>query len=153
MSKKSNASDTQQKTLLECWNSKKSNKKIPQALKMNINNNKNEIILIDDNLNDNDDEDFNENDLEMIKQSEAALSDKSRYSMDAAVSVACTSRCSDSSNILNRTETPKLLTVEEKLLTNIILGPLASSTNTDTTGFDFDAGSGFQFNILIILFF
>ena len=144
MSKKSNASDTQQKTLLECWNSKKNNKKIPQPFKMNNMNNKNEIILIDDNLNDNDDdEDFNENDLEMIKQSEAALSDKSRYSMDTAVSVACTSRCSDTSNISNRTETLKLLTVEEKLLKNIILGPLASSTNTDTTGFDFDAGSGF----------
>jgi hypothetical protein len=146
MSKKSNASDTQQKTLLECWNSKKNNKKIPQPLIMNNMNNKNEIILIDDNLdNDNDDdEDFNENDLEMIKQSEAALSDKSRYSMDTAVSVACTSRCSDTSSILNRTETLKLLNVEEKLLTNIILGPLASSSNTDTTGFDFDAGSGFS---------
>ena len=31
----------------------------------------------------------------------------------------------------------------ESALKNIILGPLASSTNTDTTGFDFDAGSGF----------
>lgn len=142
MSKKD---DSQQKTLLQFWNKNASKKaetsnetkprqRVSDEIILLDNSDSNKIINEDDN---NDDDDFDFNDLELIKASETMLTDKSRNSFANNTTLASTSRVE--SSIL---ETNRSTNIQEQLLTTIDHGSLVVSVNKDTTGFDYNAGSG-----------
>ena len=147
MSKK-DLNDTQQKTLLQFWNNKNGVTK-PKESKINVDKPRtsNDIILIDDdddgdneqkdNQDDDDDDYFNDADLEMIKASETMMVDKSRNSF-MNNTAASTSRVESSLLESNRSN----VTVDEPVLTTIDHGPLLNTNNTDTTGYDYNSGSG-----------
>lgn len=150
--------DSQQKTLFQCWNKKpdKQEQKSISNLPSNNNSKKrdsDEIILLDEsdasfnqktnNFENQDEDDFNANDLELIKASETMLTDKSRNSFANNATIASTSRAE--SSLLDSTTNRS--SAQEQLLTVIDHGLYSSTTNTDTTGFDHNAGSGIIFSI------
>ena len=139
MSKKDSlkSNESQQKTLLQFWNAKNTATKPKNDQNTRTSN---EIILIDEkedfekNINCDDDDE----DLELIKASDSMMADKTRTSLSNSSSTLPTT-----SNHLATSSTRSLEEnkYEEPLKTKISLGPLASTSNTDTTGYDENSGT------------
>jgi hypothetical protein len=141
--------ESQQKTLLQFWNTNNTSSKLKNDQKIRANN---EILVIDDDdnfsklLNDDDE------DIDLITASEIMMAEKSRNSLSSNSTLPSTSNRVNSAHC----EADK----QEEPLKNIIsLGPLASTSNKDTTGYDENSGNvwiypnnmpirPYQFNII-----